>query len=959
MRQNQKSIHLLGGLFLAALLPLIGPSEGQAQPGIIAGDVVDRATGDPLVGAYLFLKDTGLGAVTGIEGDFRIPDVPPGTYEVESSMIGYNTLTVTEVVVAANEVLRLDLVLTSEAIAVDEVVVEVRALRNTEASLLKERQKAPAVSDAISSEDISRAGSGDAAEAMSHVTGATVMEGKYVYIRGLGDRYSTVQLNGAALPSADPNRRAVPMDLFPSSMLENIVTVKSFTPDKPGNFTGGAVNIGTRSFPDDFTLSVSASTTFNTQSSFQGGFLTYEGGRYDWLGMDDGTRDLPDQLARGEVQIPDIGEAYGDQQSAETLNQLSESFSPVMAPESLRTQLSNGNSFAVGNQVSLLGNPLGFLGSISYSRKLAHYDGGKSGRWQLTGSVDEVKGLNNNFLLDDTRSAEEVLWGSLLSAAYRFRPEHEIGVSYIYNRNGEDVARYLSGPFPRDLPDDGVYETRVLHFVEREIRSGQVRGKHLFKGLGNLRIDWTGSRSQSTQEEPDLRFFTDNYRPRVRNGKADTLYSIQTAIYPYPTRYFRDLEEVNTEGQIDFTLPFKQWDGLLADIKFGGNYLSKDRGFRERRYEFRNDDIKYDGDAFGYFSDANVGLTDTTSSLNRFGNYVVDATQLSSNYDGEQQIYAGYGMMEIPLTPSLRAIAGARFEATRMEVASKDTARAAGNLETDDILPSVNLVYQVGESNLRLAYGRTLARPTFRELAPYASFDFVGDFILIGNENLERTLIDNYDLRWEWFPRPGEIYAVSGFLKQFDNPIERAILTINGQVQYQNVDEARVMGIEFEARKALADLGDRWSNFFAGANLALVHSQVTIPPTELTNLRALDPGADDSRSLQGQSPYVFNLDLTYDNFEKRTAAGLYFNLFGRRLSEVSLGGTPNVYEEPRPTLDFTLSKGVNHLYKIKFSARNLLDSAVEKVYPFADSEYIARQYRRGRSFGIGLSYSLD
>ena len=258
MRQNPGSIHVPGALLLGALLSFSGATELQAQTGIIAGEIVDGDTGDPLVGAYVFLKETELGAVTGIEGDFRIPGVPAGTYEVESSMIGYNALTVTEVAVPENEVLRLDLVLTSEAIAVDEVVVEIRALRNTEASLLKERQKAPAVSDAISSEDISRAGSGDAAEAMSHVTGATVMDGKYVYIRGLGDRYSTVQLNGAALPSADPNRRAVPMDLFPSSMLENIVTVKSFTPDKPGNFTGGAVNIGTRSFPDDFTLSVSA-----------------------------------------------------------------------------------------------------------------------------------------------------------------------------------------------------------------------------------------------------------------------------------------------------------------------------------------------------------------------------------------------------------------------------------------------------------------------------------------------------------------------------------------------------------------------------------------------------------------------------------------------------------------------------------------------------------------------------
>ena len=303
------------------------------------------------------------------------------------------------------------------------MVVEVRALRNTEASLLKERQKAPAVSDAISSEDISRADSGAAAEAISHVTGATVMEGKYVYIRGAR---RSLQY-GAAERRRTPQRRPQPPRRADGPVpLQHAGEYRHR--QKLHTRQAGQLHRGRRQhrhplFPRRLhPVGLGVDDLQYPEQLRKAAFSPYDGGSYDWLGMDDGTRDLPDQLVDEGIEIPDIGEAFGDLQIAEELDQLSESFSPTMALETLRAQLSNSNSFAVGNQVTLLGKPLGFLGSISYSRKLAHYDGGKSGRWQLTGSVESVEGLTNNFLLDDTRSAEEVLWGSLLSATYRFRP---------------------------------------------------------------------------------------------------------------------------------------------------------------------------------------------------------------------------------------------------------------------------------------------------------------------------------------------------------------------------------------------------------------------------------------------------------------------------------------------------------------------------------------------------------
>jgi outer membrane receptor protein involved in Fe transport len=941
---------LLTGLWAPA--PTLGQESGSIQ-----GKVVDARTGEPLTGAYVLLAGTQLGAACDLEGVYVVKNVAPGTYTLTSSMIGYNKVTVEKLVVEPGKATRLDLSLQPEAISTEEVVIEAQALRDTEASLLRQRQKAPAVSDAISAQQISRSGSGDAAEAMTHVTGAAVEGGRYVVIRGLGDRYSAVQLNGATLPSADPDKRAVAMDLFPAGLLESIVTVKTFTPDRPGSFTGGAVDIGTRSFPEHLTFSLSASTSYNPQVSFKEGYLTYKGGKRDWLGIDDGSRDLP-KVVTQSAGVPDIGAAYTDPEKARSLDQLSKAFSPVMAPSSTRAPLSHSYSVSLGHQPSFLGRPLGLLGTLTYTRDHSSYGEGQTARWKLTGRVSQVDELTNNYSLQDHKSNDAVLWGGLLTAAYKLHPSHELTLTSMLNQSSDNTARYLSGAFPRDLDEGATYETRVLHFSERRLRSLQGRGKHRLPGL--FRLDWTLSSSESTQEEPDLRFFTNNYTVAERAAKVDTFYAIQTSIYPTPTRYFRELEEGNREFQADLSRPLGMWNGLLGSLKAGGAALEVERRFAEQRYEFRQDQVRYEGDPDLFFDSDNMGLVDSTGALYRFGNFLQDATQAANSYRGDQQVWAGYLMADLPLSRNLRLVGGARAEATRLKVQSQDPAVPEGRLEVEDLLPSLNLVYQLQPTmNLRGAYGRTLARPTFRELAPYASFDFVGDYTLIGNRDLDRTLVDNFDLRWEWFRQPGELYAASLFLKEFTNPIERAILTDNGEVQFQNVEEARVLGLELEARQGLALLSPALKSFFAGANLSLVRSQVSIPANELLVRRALDPEAPATRSLQGQSPFLLNLDLSYDNLQNGLAAGLYYNLFGDRLAEVSLGGTPDVYEKAHGTLDLTFSMPVNHAYRLKFSASNLLDSPYREIYRYKGKEFTAQRYQTGRSFSLGLTYAMS
>ncbi|MEX0821218.1 MAG: TonB-dependent receptor, partial [Rhodothermales bacterium] len=560
---------------------------------------------------------------------------------------------------------------------------------------------------------------------------------------------------------------------------------------------------------------------------------------------------------------------------------------------------------------------------------------------------------------------DEVLWGALVNANYRPHPMHEFGFNYIRNKSGESAARYQSGPFPRDLSSDAVYQTRTLQYVARTLDSYQARGEHLFFGNRGLRLEWTGTLSTTSQDEPDLRFFTNNYTLLERGGAIDTIYAIRPSIYPVPTRYFRTMEEDAGSASVSAELPFRQWAGRPSVFKVGGSLERKDRTFRERRFEFRQDKLRYTGDEHAFFDEEHVGILEheSTERFFRFGNYVTDATQPSSNYDGDVDVVAFYGMVDLPISRRLRAVGGLRVETTDMHAYSVDESLDEGEIETVDVLPSMNLVYELqNDMNVRLAYGRTLARPTLREIAPYASFNFVGDYIFIGNTDLDRTLIDNYDLRWEWFVRPGEIVAVSGFYKHFRNPIERAFnptaAASNPNIEFQNVDNAQVYGVEIEARKRLTGIAAFLDPFQIGANASLVRSEVDIQDGELELIQALRPDAPSTRSLQGQSPYTINLNLSYDHTGRGTTASVYYNVFGPRLDRVAVGGTPNIFEQPRHVVDLTFRQRLLFDFSLKASVKNLLDERTVFAHTFKGRQFVAEEFGYGRSFSLGLSYDL-
>ena len=938
------------------------------QTGKISGKVVDAQNGEALIGANILVEGTILGAAADIDGNFIISSVPVGKHTVIFSMIGYAKSSVTNVEVKPGEVVKIEIALNSESFQTEEVVITAKALENNDAGLLIKRQKSLAVSDAISSEAISRSGSSDAAAAVKKVVGASVVDGKYVYIRGLGDRYSSTQLNGAELPSSDPNKKAFQLDLIPSNLLDNIVTIKTFTPDKPGNFSGGIVDIGTKTFPATFNMKVSASSSYNSQVDGHGSFLTYQGSDSDWLGYDDGARSIPSILENPNLEIPVPVQARFDNEKAAQLDQYSNAFNGIMdfnrsaPPMNGNLSISMGDNYKFGDVSSL-----GYLASLTYSRSNSFYQGGKIGRYILTDLNSSE--LNPQLLMNDAKASSEANWGALFTTSFNINSNHQIGGNVFYSRSGISTTRYQDGRWPQEFGIDdstSTFYNRVLGFRERDLLTYQVRGEHQLDWLMNTKADWNASFSETSQNEPDLRLIA-SFR-RIQNN--DTTYTISGGNFDDPSRYFRNLNDNSSAFNLNFAVPMNFGSYFVGKLKFGGAYQKLERDFNERIFSYATDNRVYNslgGNISQFFQSEYNGIVevDTLNSGRvryNFGNTIKDNSKLRNVYNGSQEVSAGYLMLELPVLRNLKFIGGVRYETTSMSVTSKDETIMPGSIRENDILPSINLVYQMSDDmNIRFAATQTLARPNFREIAPYSSKEFVNDVELQGNPDLQRTLIDNFDLRWEWFSRPGEIVAVSAFYKNMKNPIELAYSpgsSLSNQiVRYQNVDKATILGAEFEVRLGLDLLLDELSNFSFGSNLSLVNSTIDIPDFELQQRRSIDSSANSTRELQGQSNVILNMDLSYYN-SLGTTVSLQFNTFSERLSKVSAGVSPDVYEQPEAQLDFILSQKIWNNFIFNFSAKNLLNSKYKEIYRFKGNDYTYYEFQKGVTYSMGISYKI-
>ena len=916
--------------------------------GTIQGKVNSSETGEELIGATVLIEGTTKGSMVDIDGNYKILNVEAGKHNIICSYISFRSDTAV-IIVKDGEISTHDFSLGTSTMAITTFNVEAKASHSSEDYLLNVKKKSATVMETMGAKEIAKRGDGDAAAAAKRVTGINVEGGKYIYVRGLSDRYSKTTLNKAEIPGLDPNRNAVQLDLFPSNMIENMKVIKAFTPDLPGSFTGGLVDIETKDFPDRFTFQFSSSLGYNTESSLKDNFLTYQGGGTDYLGFDDGTREKPTSTSN----IPAL---FTDNQR---LQSITKSFNKEMDVSEKTSFLNQSYSTSVGNQLRLFGKDLGFITGLSYSKKYEHrYNNAETNRYELTGNVANVDQLNAVRELKDVISEENVLWGAFANVSYKLSSNNKIGFTFLRNQNGISSASFQEGTLPKN--NAGLYfRSRALEYQENALTSYQAKGEHFFQSISKLKVDWLWAYSKSNQNQPDLRYFSDDYL--VDKVTGDTSYSISASIYPVPTRYYRELSQTSTDGKLNLEFNIKEKEGKTSKIKFGGAMLKQDRLLTENRYNYRSQgQLNYSGNVAAYINDSNMVLPTAGNPVSNYI-YIEDATERRNNYSAEQSIYAGYLMGDLWLTKKFRLVTGARLETTNILATSFDKDQKPGSLERVDVLPAVNTSYAVNDNtNLRAAYSRTLARPTFREIAPFATYDFSTSWIIVGNPDLERTLVDNFDLRYEVYPNFGELVSFGGFYKSFTNPIEFVFNTQaqNSELTWRNIDKATVYGAEFEIKKNLGFLSDSVNTFNVGGNFTYVFSEVGIDDQELQLIRASDPSAPDTRSMFGQSPYIINFFVGYNNDSIGFSANLSYNVSGEKIAVVIVGATPNVYEQPANQLDFNMTKKLGKHFSLTFKAQNILNPTIKKTYTYKDQEYIFNSYQKGATFSLGLKYLI-
>ena len=968
-----------------------------AQKGKLTGKIVDGETGEELIGATIMILETGEGTITDLFGNYLL-ELEPGTYTVNISYVSYSAKKVENLEIKPGNHQEINVSMSSD-IQLDEIIVEASAIKDNDFAMLKLQKKSLAVQDGISSKEIQRFGASDAAESMTYVTGAAVEGGKYMVMRGLGDRYSLVQMNGITMPSADPYRNSVSMDMIPAEMIENVTTVKTFLPDKPASFTGGLVDVTTKSIPSDFYLRLNLNTSFNTVSSFRNDFLGDDATTNRWLALDDGNRkrtyifDLyPELLRRNVVDATRAGAVLAtnteppyplNDTKFQVLNEASKSGKNSFVPKPVNSYMDTGFKLALGNQLGLGSKPLGYNVGLNYRRGFDVRDNYQTGFYSVEGSsVEDSLVTDQSFKRHYT--AEEVEYGGLIGLSYQLSSNDEISINALYNKNVVTLADTASGYWRNTGRPN--YQSQKISNVERTLWNNQLVGRHNLPSWNNARIDWAVGYIELTQDQPDFRGFGFT--------TSGTRYVMNTAeIGRLPSHFYRYLSDRQVNGQFDFTLPFTKNKENI--IKFGGAYSKKNRQFSEYIYGHHREPVTPQpgvndgwlsfssaaGDFRSYFDQSNYGYLGVYGENNvfkrqefGFGTLQHDASVLANNYKGSEEFISGYlmGAYEIG---KVKLIGGARVETTNMTTISADTTQVPtgeidnngspiiksrnGELKNVDVLPSLNVIWKLGDnSNLRASASRTLARPNMREISPFVSVGTPEDPQFVGNNELQRTLITNYDLRFETYPNPGEIIAISAYYKNFQNPIVLQNLpqASTPEIKPINTDEAEVYGLEFEIRKSLGFIAGSLENFRIGANLSLIYSRVEKDSIELAAINI--EGIEDWRPLQGQSPYIANIIFNYYSPKLEWENTLTYNIYGPRLSFITEANTPDVYEQSRNMLNFISSKRLGKHLNVGVKVKNILN--VDFLYEFDHSRhsFIYEGYREGTSFELSIGYSL-
>lgn len=965
----------------------------QAASGGLRGRVLDSDFGVPVKGAVVSIVETGQKATTDEQGDYFFESLAPGSYTITLIGDGFIAQSESGVVVTEGQLAERSFRLTAEVVELEAFVVRAEELE--EASGLEAidiRLSMDSFSDVLGSEFFSRSGASDVGGALTKVAGTTVVDSRYVVVRGLGDRYNVVVLNGLRIPSSDPDKRAVNVDIFPTDLVETLVTSKTYTPDMPGEATGGYINIITKSVPKKPFVSSSLGIGYNTRSTGNKNFLGYRGGGTGFLGSAD-SRPAPEFL------FGQTATTLGTQTnpSAETIrlrNLASDFFAGTTMGVNLR-QAPMDFSFdaSLGTTLDYFGSPLGLLAAMTYSKNYRLRSGAR-GKAIRSGTRDN----SITSKLEYNAAEEELLAGLLLVAGYEVNPDNKITTTIFSNIAASDEAIFQIGTdralditdidvSPDESPELLIQE--ALSYTERRLATLQLTGEHLMSPLGDSKITWGAAYSMSSQNQPDQRFSSYAWKRDTQQFRA--LSGADRKGAPFE-RLWRRLDDTNYNlaAKIDVPLFEDSAGEKQAVASFGGSFDHSTRNFEARNFA-------YSVGSFGTwptqqnptasnldgFTTADIITSEDQANPDRDTTYIrVPALPLPFEfYDASQNILGAFAQVRFDLASNLEVLAGARIETTDINMTTqaataKTIAEAIGQgslafelatgelftlqqlarprLSQTDFLPAISVSWDFfKDMKLRFAASKTIARPTFKELAPVNTRDPGSSDFVSGNPNIKMSDITNVDFRWEWFPNPGDLFAVSAFTKDIRRPIE--LFTSGPFQQFGNEISAILYGFEIEARKGLGSLASELEPFSLGFNYAYIFSQTQL--TEFSKRNRASAGLSLDRSLQGQPDYTMNFDITYDNKDYGLTASLFLNVTGQLLYLVGANDGQNVSDDiiqkPFTSLDFTLSKKLSDTFKISFKASNLINSLMERVYE-TDSK-VFRVTQSGTTYSVSVS----
>lgn len=928
---------------------------GFAANGSLEGTVIDKKSRETLVGAQVMLEGTTIGAVTNFDGHFVIENIKPGTYNVRVTYISYNQVVFEKISFASNKQVQLNVEMEEATISLGDITVTATRRQGSDVSVISAIKSSLISSNGISNQQIQRSQDRDASEVVKRVPGVTIVDDRFVIVRGLGQRYNSVWLNNASAPSSEADSRAFSFDIVPSSMIENMMIYKTPAPELPGDFSGGFIKLSTKDVPESNSYSISIGTSVTPGTSFKD-FYKYQGGKTDWLGFDDGSRKLP-------AIFPEDLRTVGKNDQVLLGRMLNKNW--VATPNSASPDLRL--SFNMAHRFQLKKIIIGEVTALNYSntRSFDQVENNNYGVYRF-----DIDKPGYDFAFNDQAYKNTAKLGLLHNWSAFLGKGNKIEFRNLFNHIGYTKTTFREGT---EYYSNSKIRSFEYGWMSRSTYMGQLSGTHSFRE-NKTKIDWVTGYSSAVRDEPDMK----RLKHTLNENSTDPNKGSYFMVFPVNPltanagRVYMNLVENVYSAAVNLEHTFNLMK-IKPTLKSGIYSEKKDRAFKARKLGYVVSNSTLYDTRIGYlplnqmFHDDNINSTT--------GIKLDEETSKSDSYDGSNSQIAGYLAIQIPFTAKLSVYTGLRGEKNIQKIYSYDRFLQPITITNDtfNILPSLNAVYKFNDKNLvRFAYGKSLNRPEFREIAPFPFYDFENNAVYSGNPYLKNATINNSEVRYEYYPDKNEVISVGIFHKKFQNPIEVKYLQTGSGLEYsyQNADQATNYGVEAEIRKTLGSSGI-WEKLNVVVNGALIKSEISFS-NRLT---------EKTRPMAGQSPYILNAGIFYTDDEKsRLMVNLLYNVIGKRIQIVGIPqqnsweDIPDVYEMPRHLVDFVVSKKIGKYAEIKFSVKDLLnqkiiykqniDTSVDMSYynggssntKYFNRDQVLRSFRPGTSFSLELGF---